>query len=213
MHGDEIDLDLYSSRTLAHYQENAERFWLGTRDHDVNQNYAALLDALGDRGAHRILDFGCGPGRDLIAFRELGHLPVGLDGCAAFVHMAKQQSRCEVLHQSFFSLDLPEEGFDGVFANASLFHVPRTVLPRVLQALSGSLRPGGVLFCSNPRSFSVDTEGWQGERYGVYLTRESWRQVFALAGFALEKEYLRPQGKPPEEQPWLAMVCRKPSNL
>jgi hypothetical protein len=72
------------------------------------------------------------------------------------------------------------------------------------------LVPDGVLFCSNPRAMSTETEGFQGERYGCYLTIESWNSVIARAGFVLESQYLRPSGKPPSEQPWLAMVWRKP---
>ena len=63
--------------TIRHYNENADSFWDGTRDYDVSQNVGALLRALG-QGSHRILDFGCGPGRDLITFKELGHDPIGL---------------------------------------------------------------------------------------------------------------------------------------
>jgi SAM-dependent methyltransferase len=203
-------LELIASRTLAHYESNAAGFWQGTRDHDVTQNYAALLDALGGSARLRILDFGCGPGRDLIALRDAGHAPVGLDGCASFVAMARARSGCEVLHQSFFELALADQSFDGVFANASLFHVPRAVLPRVLRELFAALVRGGVLFCSNPRSFDIDTEGWQGQRYGSYLTIESWVRVIAAAGFVLERQFLRPDGKPTSQQPWLAMVWRKP---
>jgi SAM-dependent methyltransferase len=203
-------LDWIAARTLAHYEENAVEFWEGTRDHDVSQNYAALLDALRGSAPLRILDFGCGPGRDLVALRAMGHIPIGLDGCASFVAMARAHSGCEVLHQSFFELALSDQTFDGVFANASLFHVPQAVLPRVLRELFTALVPGGVLFCSNPRSFDTDTEGWQGERYGSYLAITSWTRVIAAAGFALEHHFLRPSGKPAFQQPWLAMVWRKP---
>ena len=70
-------------------------------------------------------------------------MAVGLDGSAEFVAMARDFSGCAVLHQSFLHLDLPDAAFDGVFANASLFHVPRAVLPTVLAQLHASLRPGG----------------------------------------------------------------------
>jgi SAM-dependent methyltransferase len=203
-------LDAIAARTLAHYASNAREFWEGTRDHDVTQNYRALLDALSGPAPRRILDLGCGPGRDLAALRALGEAPLGLDGCAAFVEMARAHSGCEVLHQSFFELALPSEAFDGVFANASLFHVPRAHLARVLGALRRSLRAGGVLFCSNPRAFDADSEGWNGQRYGSYLTIESWNEVIAGAGFRREQQFLRPAGKPPSQQPWLAMVWRKP---
>ena len=59
-----------SSRTLSHYEERAEAFWEGTRDHDVSQNLQALLGALPARSGLRILDLGCGPGRDLMALRS-----------------------------------------------------------------------------------------------------------------------------------------------
>lgn len=207
-----LPLDDIAARTLAHYEAHAEDFWEGTCDHDVTQNYAAMLDALGGTAPLRILDFGCGPGRDLAALKALGHLPVGLDGCAAFVAMAQAHSDCEVLHQSFFDLTLGERRFDGIFANASLFHAPLPELPRMLRALYDALLPGGVLFCSNPRAFEVDDEGWQGGRYGCHLTIESWTRVISGVGFVLERWFLRPSDKPPSQQPWLAMVWRKPAD-
>jgi SAM-dependent methyltransferase len=204
-------LNEIASRTLGHYGANAAAFWTGTRDHDVTQNYAALLDALGGHAPLRLLDLGCGPGRDLVALTALGHVVTGLDGTPEFVRMARANSGCTVLEQSFFSLDLGEEAFDGVFANASLFHVPRAELPRVLAELFRSLVPGGVLFCSNPRSFERDWEGWQGERYGSYLTIDGWCRLIASAGFVISCHFLRPAHKPPAEQPWLAIVARKPN--
>lgn len=201
-----------SERTLSHYQAGAASFWEGTRRHDVSQNLEALLSALPARPGLRILDVGCGPGRDLATLRDLGHMPTGLEGCAAFVEMARRHSNCQVLQQSFFELQLPPAGFDGIFANASLFHVPRATLPRVLLELCAALVPGGALFCSNPRAMGAEREGWQGERYGTYLTLQSWTVLFEAAGFALEHHFLRPPGKPMAEQPWLAMVLRKPSS-
>jgi SAM-dependent methyltransferase len=176
----------------------------------MKQNVDALLEALRGSAPLRILDFGCGPGRDLVTLRAAGHLPVGLDGCAAFVAMAKAHSGCTVLQQSFFTLALPAASFDGVFANAALFHVPQSILLRVLRELFATLVPGGVLFCSNPRSLGADAEGWQGQRYGSFLSIESWTREIAAAGFSLERQFLRPDGKPPAQQAWLAMVWRKP---
>lgn len=199
--------ELVAARTLAHYEANASRFWEGTRDHDVSQNHAALLGNLEGAPPFTILDFGCGPGRDLAHFRSLGHEAVGLDGCAAFAAMAREHSGCEVLHQDFLSLALPPGRFDGVFANASLFHVPGRELPRVLGALHASLKPRGVLFSSNPRG--DNEERWNGERYGCYWDLERWRAFVTAAGFAEVSHYYRPTGKPREEQPWLASVWRR----
>jgi SAM-dependent methyltransferase len=208
---DVAKLRAVAARTLWHYEASAGSFWEGTKGHDVSQNVQALLGALPSRPGLSILDVGCGPGRDLIALRDLGHVPIGLDGCAAFVKMAREHSGCEVLEQSLFELSLPTAGFDGVFANASLFHVPRATLPRVLRELFEALRPGGALFCSNPRAMGAEREGWQGERYGTYLSLESWSALFEAAGFQLLQHFLRPPGRPAAEQPWLAMVLRKPA--
>ena len=207
----EPSLEEIAERTLAHYEANATQFWHGTRDHDVTQNYEALLGALGFRDSLRILDFGCGPGRDLVALRALGHQVTGLDATPAFVRMARVNSGCVVLEQSFFELDLGVGAYDGVFANASLFHVPRALLAKVLGQLGQSLVPGGGLFCSNPRSFDRDWEGFQGERYGSYLTIECWCGLIAAAGFVIERQFLRPSDKPLTEQPWLALVARRPA--
>ena len=196
-----------SARTIAHYEANAASFWLGTKDHDVTQNYAAMFGAIATPPPWRILDFGCGPGRDLVRFRALGHEAVGLEGSPAFCAMARQVSGCEVLEQDFLALALTPDRFDGVFANASLFHVPGRELPRVLREIRCSLKSGGVLFASNPRGH--DEEGWRGERYGSYWSLESWSATVTAAGFESLGHYYRPEGKPREEQPWLASVWRR----
>lgn len=193
-------------RTLGHYEANAERFWEGTRTHDVSQNLDALLSAIEGVPPFDVLDFGCGPGRDLLELSRRGHRPVGLEGAAPFVAMARAHSGCEVWHQSFLSLSLPAARFDGVFANASLFHVPTTELPRVLSELRAALRPRGVLFASNPRGGGE--EGWNGERWGAYHDLSAWKEHVERAGFVVERHYFRPDGLPCDQQPWLCTVSR-----
>jgi len=200
-------LDAISGRTLAHYDRHAESFWDGTRDHDVTQNIEALLRHLEGAPPFTILDFGCGPGRDLRAFAALGHVAVGLEGAGRFVEMARAWSACEVWHQDFLKLELPARRFDGVFANAALFHVPSRALPRVLLDLHATLKPRGVLFSSNPRG--RNEEGWNQGRYGAYHDLAAWRGHLAAAGFVELEHYYRPAGLPPEQQPWLATVWRR----
>ena len=200
------DIEALSLRTLEHYERSAEDFWRGTRDHDVSQNIGALLRHIEGEPPFTILDLGCGPGRDLKAFAELGHVAVGLDGAARFVEMARAYSGCEVLRQDFLKLHLPAGRFDGVFANAALFHVPGQELPRVLRELLATLKPRGVLFSSNPHG--NNEEGWNRERYGAYWNLETWRRDLAAAGFTELEHYYRPAGLPRERQPWLATVWR-----
>ncbi len=198
-----------SEQTLQHYEQNAEAFWEGTRDHDVSENIAALLRHITAKAPFSILDVGCGPGRDLKVFTDMGHQAVGLEGSSAFAAMARRHSGCEVWQQDFLQLDLPANRFDGIFANASLFHVPSAELPKVLTSLKNTLKPGGVLFCSNPRG--NNEEGWNRGRYGVYHDLAHWRRYMTQAGFEELEHYYRPPGLPREQQPWLASVWRRPT--
>jgi len=207
-HLSDSDLSAIVEGTLRHYGERADAFWAGTRDHDVSQNIAALLEAIDVPPPFRILDLGCGPGRDLKSFSDMGHMAIGVEAVPQFAAMARAHSRCEVWEQDLLRLALPPASFDGVFANAVLFHVPTQELPRVLGELHATLKPGGVLFCSNPHG--NDEEGWARGRYGAWHRPESWRRRVATAGFVELRHYYRPDGLPREQQPWLATVWRKP---
>lgn len=197
-----------AARTLAHYDTHAREFWEGMRDHDVRQNIHALLSHIQGAVPFELLDLGCGPGRDLATFRALGHHATGLEGAPRAAAMARAHSGCTVWEQSFLALQLPAAHFDGVFANASLFHVPGQALPRVLGELRECLKPGGVLFTSNPRG--QGQEGWQGERYGVFHDWPQWQALLGAAGFTLLDHFYRPEHLPLAQRPWLASVWRRP---
>lgn len=199
-------LSTLTKSTVSHYEQHAEDFREGTKDHDVSQNVEALLRHLPGSTKQRILDLGCGPGRDLTTFVEHGHTPIGLDGAPAFVTMARAATGCEVWHQDLLSLALPTARFDGIFANAVLFHVPTQELGRVLGDLRRTLVDGGVLFASNPRG--PDIEEQHGLRYGAYLSLETWNRFVKAAGFELIEHYFRPPGQPRAKQRWLATVWR-----
>jgi 2-polyprenyl-3-methyl-5-hydroxy-6-metoxy-1,4-benzoquinol methylase len=199
-------LDQIEAETLDHYEQNARSFWEGTCDHDVSQNIEHFITALPVKKPLSILDFGCGPGRDLKAFKSMGHNPIGLDGSKTFCLMAKKHSGCETLHQKFLHLDLKAHQFDGIFANASLFHIPSQELVGVLNVLHNSLRPNGILFSSIPRG---NQEGWSGQRYGHHMELEGFEFYLAQAGFKVLSHYYRPAGQPRERQPWLAVISQR----
>ena len=202
--GDDKDV---SGQTLSFYDQHAQSYRDGTQNHDVTQNISALLDAVQGQPPFTLLDLGCGPGRDLATFSDLGHVAIGLDGAQNFVTMARSFSGCEVWEQDFLSLDLPDQYFDGIFANASLFHVPSHRLAPVLRELFFSLKPNGILFSSNPHG--KNTEGWNGGRFGAFHDLKQWCSYLTTAGFVELHHYYRPEGRPCSEQPWLATVWRK----
>src|SRR5690606_40134468 len=128
----------------------------------------------------------------------------GAEPCGAM----DRQSDCGVWYKELLQLQLPSQQFDGIYANAVLFHVPSQELPRVRTQLWAALKLGGVLFCSNPRG--DNQEGWSGERYGVWYDWPTWRTHVMAAGFAELEHFYRPAGLPRERQPWLASVWRRP---
>ena len=201
------ELRRLSEITIGHYDNVADDYWYGTRNHDVSQNYEAFLEAIEGKPPFDILDLGCGPGRDLQYFNSMGHAVIGLDGSEALVSLARLNSGCEVLQQNFLAMNLPEDHFDGVFANASLFHVPSQELPRILLEVSTTLKSRGVLFCSNPRG--NNEEGLEGSRYSCFFDLDTWRDYVVDAGFIEVRHYFRPTGLPRDRQPWLATVWRK----
>ena len=173
----------------------------------MRQNVATLLRHLEGPGPFAILDLGCGPGRDLVTFRDLGHEAIGLDGAIRLVAMARDLSGCEVWQQNLLALDLPAARFDGIFANAVLQHVPASELAGVLSELRQALRPRGVLFSSIPHGHGE--EGWNNGRYSVYHEPATWLRRGAEAGFVELEHYYRPEGRPRAQQPWLASAWRR----
>ena len=197
--------------TIAEYQSTAEDFRLGTWNHDVSQNRNALIAAM-PKNPGRILDFGCGPGRDLMAFKTLGYEAIGLDATPAFVAMAQQITGCEVWQQNFLNLQLPAQYFDGVFANASLLHVPEASMEQVLRDLYNCLVVGGAIVMSLARG---QGEGFEprmtGERYTSFWEYDTIVPYAEKAGFTIAHHYYRPPGLPQQAQSWVVVVAKRNS--
>ena len=200
-------LDAIIASTLSHYEANAEEYAARTSDHDVSQNIAALRRHIDAPHPWTLLDFGCGPGRDLAGLAGDADVAVGLDGTAAFVRMAHESTGAEILHQDFLALDLPAGRFDGVFANAAIQHVPRVALPDVLARLRTALKPRGVFLASIPRG--DNDEGWNGARFSAFHDLDGWRDFMTRAGFVELEHYFRPTGLPFADQRWMVTVWRR----
>ena len=193
--------------TTDSYGPSAQEFFESSLEHDVSQNCRAFLNNIEGTPPFNLLDLGCGSGRDLKYFRLKGHDAVGLDGAAQQVEIARSFSECEVYYQDFMAMTLPESEFDGIFANASLFHVPSQAVPRVLQQLWRALKRRGILFTSNP--LGENQEGWVRDRYAVFYDLAAWSQTLQSAGFERISYYHRPTRQPETQQKWLATLWRR----
>jgi 2-polyprenyl-3-methyl-5-hydroxy-6-metoxy-1,4-benzoquinol methylase len=131
--------------TLDYYNTNAEAFRQRTAGSITRRFYEPFL-ALLRPGAH-ILDAGCGPGRDSRQFVELGYRVTAMDASTAMVEMASKAIGQPVLLRRFQDVEFDAE-FDGIWANASLLHVPAREFDDVLRRLARALKPGGVLYMS-----------------------------------------------------------------
>ncbi len=201
------DLEIVTRSTKEGYGLSAQAFFEASLEHDVSQNHRAFLESIEAHPPFSLLDLGCGAGRDLKYFHLQGHHAVGLDGVRELVEIAQDYSGCEVQHNDFLDMTLPVSAYNGIFANASLFHVPSQELPRILRQLWNALKPRGVLFASNPKG--ENQEGWVQGSYAVFYALDTWSRYLESAGFERLFYYYRPDGLPEEQQKWLATVWRR----
>lgn len=131
--------------TLKYYQDNAQIFFDGTVNVDMSSLYEAFTRHLAP-GA-RVLDAGCGSGRDAKAFQEMGYRVEAFDASPAMVELAREHTGLPVQLMTFADVEWKEE-FDGIWCCASLLHVPAVELPGVMRRLADALKPGGVWYVS-----------------------------------------------------------------
>jgi SAM-dependent methyltransferase len=166
--------------SVAYYDQNAERFAADTGSLDMSALYERFLRHVPQGG--RILDAGCGVGRDSLAFVERGYSVVAFDASAEMVRFARQRvaGRAEVLRMRFEEVGWRDE-FDGVWACASLLHVRAAEFAGTLARLASALRPGGACYMSFKRG---EGERVTGARRFLDQTEPTLR--LALAGLPVE---------------------------
>lgn len=135
----------HADPTIAHYEAEAEPFFNATVAVDMTPLYGPFLARLAPGAA--ILDAGCGSGRDARAFRERGYAVTAMEPSPPLARLAEAHCGLAVEVRRFQEIDWCER-FDGIWACASLLHVPLTELPDALQRLARALRPAGILYAS-----------------------------------------------------------------
>ncbi len=147
--------------TIDYYNRNFEQFISDTLGSDMSELYTMFLERISKDA--RILDLGCGSGRDSDYFLKNGYEVVAMDGSEEFCMIVKERLACEVHHLSFDEIRFENE-FDGIWACASLLHLPKSKLPGMFNRLFLALKEGGVLYCS------FKYGNFEGERSGRYFT-------------------------------------------
>lgn len=191
---------------MNYYDLNAEEFFNGTVDADMTIHYDKFLNAVPEKA--NILDAGCGSGRDTLMFKSLGYDVTSIDGSAEMCRLASEYADHEVLHMQFQDIDFKEE-FDGIWASASLLHVPSDELDLVLDNLRDSLKPDGVLYASFKRG---DFEGMRNGRYFNDFDETSARELFEDSGFKVLGTWLTHDvrlGR--EDEKWVNILVQKQS--
>lgn len=157
--------------TLQFYQQNADAFVVGTVSADMCDARTRFLKLLPSQAY--ILDFGCGSGRDTKAFLEQGYKVDAVDGSAELCRMASELTGIPVKQMLFESLSAVEQ-YDGIWACASILHLPRKELMGVLKKISDALKTGGILYTSFKYG---DFEGIRSGRYFIDFTEGSFGEL------------------------------------
>ena len=192
-------------RTLRYYAENAERFAAETAAVDFTATRERFLGRLASGAA--ILDLGCGSGRDTKAFLDRGFRVTAADGSPELCALATAYTGIPVRRMLFGELDARAE-YDGIWACASLLHVPSAELPDIFRRIVTALKPGGIFYAS----FKYGT--FEGERNGRRFTdfTEETFQTFLrqFPELTPEDQWISADVRPGREsEKWLNMILRK----
>ena len=193
------------NKTLDYYAQNAEKFAAGTAAADISAIRKRFLAFL-PQGAS-ILDFGCGSGRDTKAFLELGYQVTAADGSPELCALASAFTGIPV-HRMLFQELNEHETYDGIWACASVLHVPSAELPDTFRRMLTALKPGGVIYIS----FKYGT--FEGERDGrrfTDFTEKKFADFLArFSGVTLEDQWVSADVRPGRaSEKWLNTILRK----
>lgn len=190
--------------TLHYYQNHAQDFFDGTVNVDMTPLYEAFTQHLA-HGA-RVLDAGCGSGRDAKAFHEMGYVVDAFDASSAMVELAKQHTGLPVQLMTFSEIDGKAQ-YDGIWCCASLLHIPSSELSAVMQKLADALKPGGVWYVSFKYG---NGERVQGERRFTDLDEEGVRVLLrAVPGMEIASLWVTQDNRPDRDETWLNGILRK----
>lgn len=191
--------------SIDYYNRYAPTYFESTVNIDMSEARKRFEKVLPEGGS--ILDLGCGSGRDTLAFFEDEYEVTPLDGSKEMCALAEIHTDLEVLHMTFDELDF-DEVFDGVWACASLLHVPEEEMPDILKKIGLALKPGGHFYISVKEG---DFEGNRGGRYFVdYSKRKLMEMIEDIGIFKIKDVWKSEDAKEHiSDTKWLNLIAKK----
>lgn len=192
-----------TSKTLEYYDENSEKFLADTANvefGELQSRFASMLSAGG-----RVLDLGCGSGRDSLAFLKAGFDVDAIDGSKQMVEAAKSLTGLDVV-QALFDEYEPDGLYDGIWACNSLLHVASDDLSFLIEKYSKALKPNGIFYLS----FKLgDYEGMRNGRWFTDFTEESFRELInKIKGISISEIDITADVRPGRsDEKWLNVWC------
>ena len=193
-----------SNRTIDYYNKNADSFVKGTVSVDFKKTQDKFLKVLSGK---RVLDFGCGSGRDTKYFIEAGLDVVAIDGSEELCRSASVYTGIQVKHMLFQDLDEVDR-YDGIWACSSILHLPKDELKIVFSKMINALSSNGIIYTSFKYG---DFEGERNGRFFTDFTLDIFTDfVKDLKDIVIEEYWITGDVRPGrEEEKWLNLILRK----
>ena len=192
-------------KTIEYYNQNADMFAQGTRlvDFTVVQERFAKMLPIGSK----ILDFGCGSGRDTKYFLEKGYQVEATDGSSELCKLASAFAGIEVKEMLFQDLDVSGK-YEGIWACSSILHLSKKELLPVIRKMCDALKDNGVIYTSFKYG---DFEGERNGRYFTDFTEDTFDKfIKAIQELTIEEEWITSDVRPGRgEEKWLNLILRK----
>ena len=205
-------INQFSKSTLNYYDKNAVEFACQTVSIDMHDLYELFLNQLPQRSTQSILDVGCGSGRDANYFAKQGYNVTAIDASAELIQWARQHhmsSRISWVHLDFSSIEKQawENKFTGIWACASLLHVPFLELPFIINSLLETLADEGVMYLSFKYG---KVERVDEERFFCDMNESRWKAIVAKIPQVIEyKIWLSADKRSSIENNWFNITIKK----
>lgn len=191
--------------TIDYYNQNAKKFIDGTVSVDFRGIQNMFLELLPEHA--RILDFGCGSGRDTKYFLEQGCMVDAVDGSSELCKAASEYTGITVKHMFFHELN-EVELYDGIWACASVLHAKREELPEIIRKMSLATKENGIIYLSFKYG---EFEGEKNGRYFTDMTEDSMAEMLMdFPELKVEKQWITGDVRAGrEDERWLNLILRK----